>query len=40
MKPAEKGEAPLPVLRVVEIPLWYLSQKPFSLEGSKTEAKK
>ncbi len=39
MKPAEKGEEPLPILRVVEIPLWYLSQKPFALEGSKTEAK-
>lgn len=40
MKPAEKGDDPMPILRVVEIPTWYLSQKPFSLEGSKTEAKK
>lgn len=40
MKPAEKGEEPLPILRVVEIPLWRLSQKPFALEGTKTEGKK
>lgn len=40
MKPAEKGEEPLPILRVVEIPLWRLSQKPFALEDTKTEGKK
>ncbi len=34
MKPAEKGEEPLPVLRVVEIPAWELSQNPFSLDSS------
>ncbi|MGN0845786.1 MAG: PilW family protein [Kiritimatiellia bacterium] len=34
MKPAEKGDPPLPILRVVEIPAWYLSQNPFSLDSS------
>ena len=36
MKPAERGEEPLPILRVVEIPAWQLSQKPFALEGEKS----
>ncbi len=34
MRPAEKGEEPLPVLRVVEIPAWELSQNPFSLDSA------
>ncbi len=34
MKPAEKGDRPLPILRVTEIPAWYLSQNPFSLDSS------
>ena len=34
MKPPEKGDDPLPILRVVEIPVSGLSQNPFSLEGS------
>ena len=34
VKPPEKGDEPLPILRVVEIPVWNLSQKPFSLDSS------
>lgn len=34
MKPPESGDEPLPILRVVEIPVWYLSQHPFSLDSS------
>lgn len=34
MKPPEKGDDPLPILRVVEIPVSGLSQNPFSLDGS------
>ena len=36
MKPPEKGDDPLPILRVVEIPVSSLSQNPFSLESSTT----
>lgn len=34
MKPPEQGDDPLPILRVVEIPVSELSQNPFSLDGS------
>ena len=34
MKPPEKGDDPLPILRVVEIPVWELSQNPFSLDSA------
>ena len=34
MKPPEKGDDPLPILRVVEIPVSGLSQNPFSLDSS------
>lgn len=34
MKPPEKGDDPLPILRVVEMPLSALSQNPFSLDDS------
>ena len=33
MKPPETGDEPLPILRVVEIPVWKLSQAPFSLDS-------
>ena len=34
MKPPEKGDDPLPILRVVEIPVAPLSQNPFALDSS------
>ncbi len=34
MKPPEKGDEPLPILRVVEIPVAPFSQKPFSLDSN------
>ena len=34
VKPPERGDEPLPILRVVEIPVWKLSQKPFSLDSA------
>ena len=34
MKPPESGDEPLPILRVVEIPVWKLSQNPFSLDSN------
>ena len=40
MKPPEKGDDPLPILRVVEIPVAQLSQNPFSLDDNETNAAK
>jgi len=40
MKPAERGDEPLPILRVVEIPVWKLSQAPFSLDSVNGKGKK
>lgn len=40
LKPPEKGDEPLPILRVVEIPLWYISQNPVSLEGKDKKGTK
>ena len=34
VKPPEKGDEPLPIMRVVEIPIWQFSQKPFSLDSA------
>ena len=34
MAPPETGDEPLPILRVVELPAWYLSQHPFSLDSA------
>ena len=38
MKPPEQGDEPLPLLRVVEIPLWDLSQNPISLDDKEKAA--
>ena len=40
MKPPEKVDDPLPILRVVEIPVAQLSQNPFSLDDNETNAAK
>ena len=40
MRPPEKGDEPLPILRVVEIPVAALSQNPFSLEDNEQNAAK
>lgn len=34
MKPPEKGDDPLPIMRVVEMPAWEMSQKPFQIDST------
>lgn len=40
MKPPEKGDEPLPILRVVQIPLAPFSQNPFSTDSAGKDGKK
>jgi hypothetical protein len=35
MKPLEEGKEPYPIVRVIEIPLWDISQNPLKLESSE-----
>ena len=40
MKPIEEGKEPYPVVRVVEIPLWEMSQNPVKIDSSGSDGKK
>ena len=40
MKPLEEGKEPYPVVRVVEMPLWDISQNPLKIDSSGTDGDK
>ena len=40
MKPIEEDKEPYPVVRVVEIPLWDVSQNPVKIDSSGSDGKK
>jgi hypothetical protein len=40
MKPIEENKEPYPIVRVVEIPLWDVSQNPVKIDSAGTDGKK
>jgi hypothetical protein len=40
MKPLEEGKEPYPIVRVVEIPLWDMSQNPVKIDSSGSDGEK
>jgi hypothetical protein len=39
MKPLEEEKEPYPVVRVIEIPLWDMSQNPIKIDSAGTDGK-
>ena len=40
MKPIEEGKEPYPIVRVIEIPLWDMSQNPIKIDSSGADGEK